>query len=335
MGKKNDMPKRNPFSFPLIATLLLSVVFLLTSYSLLGPPTASDSVRLDFLRVATHEIGFAFVVSSLIWVCFEFYKATQDDDHWNERIERISKNVFFGVWKKNFPDDLIRAAGRLILDQTFIRSGLHITYTIMDDEYEGAGGRVPFVKLNAVATSRLRNVSNDVAELPIGIALPNPMIDEMKSFCRLNRVSIKKDGQEISQSLEAAEAKFREDMKDDSVSQVPMHIQNITLDPDEEIEMLLDYTMAKEVEDTEIFTTRFPADSIVLTIHDHGGVRRVVRARSIHQTNLDNDTSADAQGSYNFKLQQYLLPQQGFVIWWKSVPNRGAPAPGASAPGAT
>lgn len=324
MSNKNK-EMRHPLSWPLAIGFCAGVILLLISYFCLGPPKETDSLWLDFWRTSTKEAGFAFLVATVIWTCFEFYKSTQEDDHWNERIEAISKNVFFGVWKKNFPDGLIKEAGRLILDQTFIRVGLHITYTIADEEFAGPNGTVKFVKLNAVTTSKVKNVSNDVAELPVGIALPNPMIDEMKPFCKLNRISIKKDGKEIAVSLDKAEAAFRAALKDDSVSQVMMPIQEVTLDPDEEVDMVFDYTMAKEFEDTEVFTTRYPTDSVTLTVHDRGAIKRVVRARAIHPTDLVNDSSSETYGSYNFRLQRYLLPQQGFVIWWKTVPDRQKP----------
>jgi hypothetical protein len=58
---------------------------------------------------------------------------------------------------------------------------------------------------------------------------------------------------------------------------------------------------------------------------DTGPTPRIVRARSIHAAQLENDTSAYAKGTYNFKLGRYLLPHQGFANWWKRIPDKEPP----------
>jgi hypothetical protein len=78
--------------------------------------------------------------------------------------------------------------------------------------------------------------------------------------------------------------------------------------------------MAKEEEDTELLQTRYPTDSLSVTIFDHGPTRRIVRARSIHLGDLRDDTPKEANGCYNFTLDRYFLPHQGFAIWWKKSP---------------
>jgi hypothetical protein len=276
----------------------------------------------SFLRDLCHEIGFALVVAVTIWVTFEFFARADTEDHWNERIEKITKNVFLGVFKRNFPDEFIREAHSLVLDHTFIRYGLNVTYTISDGSYANRDGQTQkFVKLNAVARYRIKNVGNSAARLPLGIELPNPMIEEMKPTCKVSRISVKRGGTETKIDLSAAEEAFREAIKNDNNSQVKFEVPNISVGQNEEIEVVFDYVMAKEEEDTEIFQTRYPTDSVGITIMDRGPTARAVRARSIHGSNLEDDTSAERTGTYNFKLSKYLLPYQGFVIWWKKVPN--------------
>jgi hypothetical protein len=54
-------------------------------------------------------------------------------------------------------------------------------------------------------------------------------------------------------------------LHNDSISQVKFEIPSINLDPNEEIEVVFDYGMSKEEEDTEVFQTRYslPATYIV------------------------------------------------------------------------
>lgn len=88
--------------------------------------------------------------------------------------------------------------------------------------------------------------------------------------------------------------------------------------------------MAKEEEDTEVFQTMMPCQQINLTVSDPAKDQRIVRARSIHRCELSNDTPPDTHGTYNFSLDNYVLPHQGFSIWWKRKPvamqPRGADA---------
>jgi hypothetical protein len=275
----------------------------------------------SFLRDLSHEIGFALLVAVTIWITFEFFNQVESDDQWNARIEVIAKNVFFGVFKRNFPPDFIKEANILVLEHQFIRSGMHLTYSLADQTYQDRSGRTrEFVKVSAVARCKVKNIGNAPAQLPIVIGLPNPLIDEMKSVCSVNSVTIKQNGKEAKPDLATAQSNFREKIKDDNLFMVPFSLASLSLEPDEVVELILDYSMAKEDEDTEIFQTLYPADSIIITVLDQGPTRRVIRARSIHFSPLENDTSAATSGVYNYKLDKYLLPHQGFAIWWKKVP---------------
>jgi hypothetical protein len=235
----------------------------------------------------------------------------------------LLKNVFFGVFQRNFPPELVRQANTLLLDQVFIRFGLNITYTIADGTYiSRTGQQQKFVRLMAVARYKVKNVGNAPADLPISIGLPNPLINEMKSSCKVNEITLeRKNGEVEKPNLSEAEKAFRTAMADDSKSQVKFALPSVSLKPDDDIEVVFNYEMAKEEEDTEIFQTLYPADSLVITVIDRGPTVRAVRARSIHVSELEDDTSAWQTGAYNFKLLKYLLPHQGFVIWWKKVPN--------------
>jgi hypothetical protein len=310
---------------PICFALLIGTISLLISHNYFGEKS--------FWHVFFHEIGFALLVATTIWIAFEFFSHIDAEDHWNARIEQISKNVFFGVWKKNFPDGLIKQAGRLILDQDFVRTDMHLVYTLSDASFTLGAETLKFVKLNTVATCKVRNISNDKAMLPLGIGLPNPMINELKLHCCLNKLVIKRGGKIEpipTKTWDDALVKFKTDLDNDKCTVARMKLGEISLAPNEELEMILDYNMAKEAEDTEVFTTRFPVDSVTFTISDRGPTKREVRARSIHTEDLENDTSSEAGATYVFRLPHWLLPEQGFVIWWKDVPNRPSPNPSAT-----
>jgi hypothetical protein len=307
------------FNANAIIAFLLSIVLL--TFSHWAPK------EYDTYRSVAHEIGFALLVAVTIWAAFELFEQAKTDDEWQDRIEKIARNVFFGVFKRNFPEDFIKEANILVLDHTFIRSGLNVTYTISDSSYvDRAGQRQAFVMLYSFARYKVKNVGNTKAKFPIGINLPNPLIDEMKSSCRVHGITIKTGGREEKPDLRRAEEAFRINMRDDKNYQATFRLDPIELEPNAEAEVVIDYVMAKEDEDSEFFQTLYPADSVIITIMDKGPTPRVVRARSIHVSDLENDTSAQTTGTYNFKLSKYLLPHQGFVVWWKKVPPAPPPA---------
>jgi hypothetical protein len=293
---------------------LLGVLLLVVSYWV----CEKDS----FWRDTTHEIGFALLVAVVIWTTFEFFSRADTEDRWNKRIEQTARAVFFGVFKRNFPDEYIQEANALVLDHTFIRSGMSVTYTLEDGTYESRYKTIrKYVKLYAVARHEVKNVGNAPAILPITIGLPNPLINEMKAECRVLGISARRGGIEQKMDITAAQAEFAKALQDDNNSQVKFEIPSLTLQPGERVDLVFNYVMAKEEEDSEIFQTRYPADSLTITIVDRGPTERVIRARSIHVVNLDDNTSAEQQKTYNFRLPRYLLPHQGFVLWWKNVPT--------------
>jgi hypothetical protein len=275
----------------------------------------------SLLSLLTREIGLALLVAVAIWFIFEVSTQQESEEVWNKRIEAMASNVFFGVLKRNLPEKFIQEARALALENDFVRSNLTVTYTITDATYTDRAGHLrKFVRVSAVASSRIKNLGSVKGDLPVAIGLPNPLIDEMKCECRVTGVLIKRGTQEERPPLEDATAKFAEAIKDDTKHQIPFHVCTIPVEPGEEVELTMSYLMAKEAEDTEIFQTKYPASSITVTILDRGPTKRAVRARAIHLAELDNASSAEDDGTYVYKLERFFLPRQGFAVWWKEVP---------------
>jgi hypothetical protein len=283
----------------------------------------------EFVRAVIREIGFALIVAVIIWFCFEVFSQYDSDEHWNNRIELITKNVFFGVFRRNFPPEFIREANILVLEHTFIRSATNVTYTLEDVFYTNRFGKnQTFVKLSSILRFKQKNISNTSKPCELKIGLPNPIVDELKQFCRVVKVKINgyhdrsqaEMDSYLEKHIENENRDLQERLKNDDLSMIPLHVIDLTLKPNEEIEIVYEYTMAKEEEDTEICQTLYPTESINITIVDKGPTRRIVRARSIHHADLDNDSSASGSGTYNFRLDRYLLPHQGYAVWWKKVP---------------
>lgn len=273
---------------------------------------------LELSGFALHEIGFGLLVAVITWALFEHFSSKQSEEQWNERIETIAQNVFMGVFRRNFPKPLIDEANDLILEQKLIRTSFHVSYIIEDSECsDGNGGTLSYVKMAATVRFKMRNISNQKTEFPLSVLLPNPITIPLKEQTKVHKITTKMNGSATTHSLDEAESRFREALMNDAKSQIPFSAGHVVLDPGQEVEIISEYTMAKEEEDTEIFQTSYPAESIYVTIVDKNPGHRYVRARTIHRVNIENDSASESQGVYNYHLDKYLLPQQGFVFWWK------------------
>ncbi len=294
-------------------------------------PIPADHLELsrnkDLIHTLSKEIGFAFIVAIVIWTMFELFNREEEEVVFNSRLEQIKRSVFFSVFKRNFPDQLMDEADKLLLGESFIRPSIDVLYTLTDSECsrDGVDGKVRIVLLNSVARYRVKNVGNEPLHCPNKAALPNPMHPEMKDLVRVKNVHVTigdDDPQKID--LTKAEEKFRERIQDNSIYDVRFELDDILVGGGKEIEIVWEYTMVKEEEDTEVMRFLFPTGSLNLTIIDRTTSPRLVRARSIHRVDLTTVSVEREIGVYKYSLDHFLLPQQGYMIWWKKdVPVTG------------
>jgi len=286
-------------------------------------------------KEATHEIGFAFIVAAVIWFAFEFFKQNETEELWVKRVEKVSKNVFLGVFGKSLPKDLINEATQLIIDTSFIRLNATLTYTLTDKKISCAiGGPRAYVQLDSTAQSRMKNISEKPADYEVKMALPNPLLDELKQICGVSETIIMVDGvkQQISrEEINEAEKKFRDELCNNNKHDALYALRKVRVEPQREVEIIFHYTIIKEEEDSEIFHAGYPMDGVRINIFDTAPSKRIVRARSIHRCVLQNHTNDSAHGTYSFVLNRYIVPTQGFCIYWKNLPpaqpegNKSAP----------
>jgi hypothetical protein len=306
-----------------LIALLLGAVLLFVSYDF-----AIDEK--SFWHPATHEVGFALIVAVVIWVTFEVFSQSAAERRWHSRMEDIAQSVFMGVFRRRLPEELIMEVSELIFDNVFIRDRIDIIFTITDHEYRDRQGEAQrFVCLNALSTIIQRNVNLKHSPLKVTLGLPNPLIDEMKPFCKVNSCSVKINGKKVALQLDKAEKGFRLELANDQKFSAMYDAGEVRVPPNAKVEISWDYTMAKEEEDTEVFQTMMPLRELNLTVIDTDPQCRIVRARSIHRTELQSRTSLAVQGTHSYSIDNYLLPHQGFSIWWKKRPPamKKLPAP--------
>lgn len=82
------------------------------------------------------------------------------------------------------------------------------------------------------------------------------------------------------------------------------------------ISVEINYTTPKDIDDTEVFLSTYPADSVTVTINDRTQSGVEVGASAIHPARLTKLSCPPDAGITRFELKKHILPQQGIQFWW-------------------
>jgi hypothetical protein len=321
----DDLPKPKPTIFNLSSAIALfgGLVLLLVANNGINfsssPLHGREEKSLSLLLV--QEVGFALIVAFVIWAAWEVFKQAETEDQWNARIERVARSVFFGVLKRNFPEALIQEATELLLEKDFIRIGANHLFTLRDDKFsKDDGSHADAVIVEALVRYKVRNVANESREYPLKVGLPNPLHKHLKNRCRVRQVQLRMPGGELKNlELKDAEKEFRKelDKSENSDDTIFFDLKSVRISPGQEIEIIWNYAIPKEEEDTEVVLFTQATEAVVISVVDLGGAKRTVRAKAIHRCPLENVGSSAPKGTYSYRLDRFFLPRQGFQIWWK------------------
>lgn len=278
------------------------------------------------LHTLLHEIGFAFIVSAVLWAVFELHLSNRSEKIWEKRIDHITKNVFEGVLRKDLPQGLIDEVQRMILDAEFVRSKYQIEYGLRDATFAATPASTnECVEMTVRLSYTLRNITKRSLPLRLKITLPNPIHPELKKFNRVEVFKVFREGEEVPLDLKDAKEGFQKALKDDTTTEVPFVLPEIPIGAGDTVSVEAEYAMAKETEDSELLEMLYPGDSLTMTINDRGVPgRRLVYARSVHRTGIEaKEAALDPETKY-LRINDYVLPSQGVLVWWKRTPPTAA-----------
>lgn len=297
------------------------------------------------------DVGFAFWVAIVVYVLFElrsrreFEQTLQrefrsqseeineivrlQDERLNEKVTLMATNVFAGVYQRTLPRSLVDEASIVALEQELIKEGIILRYSFKNREFKTAeGNTTPFVCLQAYLTFTTKNISRSkVVDVPIGVSMPNPMIEAMIATTGVQQCRWRLDRDRVWQTLPpekltALNETIHEDMRDPNNVMVRAFAPSVQLRPGESVSIELSYTMAKEWEDTEVLTVATPADGLKVMISDPTQTR-IIRARAIHRLPVYESLGGADTMDKSYAIAEYLLPHQGLILWWKTRPPQG------------
>lgn len=275
------------------------------------------------LHTALHEIGFALLVSIIVWALFEAQLSHEAETAWQTRIQKVTENVFQAVLRKDLPKALLDEANNLVLNSSLIREDFAVTYTLSDEKFQLSECETDCVIVDSVMEFRMRNVGTETVHWPVRASLPNPIHPDLKTRVGVRSLAVVKGGQPVMLDLENARTKFAADIADNNKTAIVFCPGEVSLAPGESCQVSASYTMAKEAEDTELLGSLYPSDGLKLTIFDKSGADgRLMFARAVHRNDLlPISEGIGAPGVKIFKIDGYLLPHQGVLIWWKRKPQ--------------
>lgn len=282
-------------------------------------------VLVDPFHTLAKEIGFAFIVSAVLWAVFELHISNRSEQIWERRIDHITKNVFEGVLRKDLPQGLIDEVQRMILDAQFVRTSYQIEYGLRDATFEAAPGKqADCVELTARLSYSLTNITKKELPLSISIVLPNPIHPGLKKFCSVKTFKISRSGKQLDIDLEVARAGFIDALVNNNCTEVPFILPAIYIPAGKTVSVEAEYAMPKETEDSELLEMLYPGDGLSMTINDRGSPGgRVIFARAVHRLPIEASTAELNPETKYLRINDYVLPCQGVLLWWKRTPPSG------------
>jgi hypothetical protein len=302
--------------FRAIITCLIGLLLVfLTGYAaqiveLVSAPIFKSALGVlnDFIR----EVGFALVVAVIIWTVFEYFARAENDAMWKERTEELSENIFYGLHRRRLPRAYFNLANEVVLSPVFVRTGWQIHYLLRD------ANDVPFVIVSCTTRYEITNITDEIQAFPLQISLPNPMHSSMKDKVGVSSLLLWQSGKRQEPDLREAQRAFRDQIQGDS-AQVPFSAGSVEILPQDKVEVAFTFTLVKYPSDSEILRGPYPSDSLQVFIVDHGPSKRQLGGHSIHPDPLERVSPTGSGDAYQFRINRYLLPHHGVVIFWKAM----------------
>lgn len=279
------------------------------------------------------SLGIALFVSGLISMTIERRNREQFMQDISKKTKELSENVLKGMFNRDHHENLLTIIKEDILESPIIRNYLDIVYTLnvwKPPAHATHLKDLTFIKIHAHLTTEVRNILTfsskeaGTVKLPLGLALPNPMIDELKKAVTLIKFSV--NGKNIDQGLiKKSNNELQEKFKEHNDYDPSIVVDYFELNPKEKKTISAEYTMIKELEDTEVFRTLAIANSLSITVIDNTGLDLHIMAKSIHRrplTRIKGDSSL-----CKWQLDDILFPQQGAMVFWKQRRPSKTPSP--------
>ena len=281
----------------------------------------------EFSQHLLRDVSISFMVAVVLLVAIEVDHRRHLDDSFQKKLEAISQNVFSGVFNTKLPSAYIHRIVDDMLKAELVREDMSVTYTLSDRERAVDGETVRWILVEADTTYILRNISENTVIFPIGISLPNPMVPEMKGDVRIGLCKF--NAEELLTPEHTSALRF---LLNSSSNTCKVEIKNVEVPPNARIPVQMSYSMAKEVEDTEVFRTVLAVDAVSIHVFDRTRDGLEIEADAIRVNMIERISGSDGARAHRWRTTGYTLPWQGVLFWWKRRQSEFALTPGEGVP---
>lgn len=292
----------------LIVALLAAVLIGLSAIlevALSIPSTESVFHKPHTLISFLNELGFAFLISFIIIVSLEQGSRDEFNKTVNERITHIQDNVFRSTFSRNLPRALIDEVDTLVLRADFIREGHTCTYRFQfsnSQELNPQSVSIPILLAKVSVSYRIRNVSGIRQPCTINAGVEKSPVEGLDGFVKI--VSLHVNNTNQPQFSQTHVGNF-----------LRMQYQAGDLDPGDALTVLITYQAIKHVRDFELWRSLVPSDNMTLRVQFPVGNPNC-GINALHRANMNPGAIDEANGYYEWFLDQAILPHQGIIFWW-------------------
>lgn len=279
---------------------------------------------LSFFAASLQAFGLTVIAAVFISSTVDYRTRKYFFQELARKTEILGVNILMGMFEARHNPRLFNLVKDKIFEKKIMRRNIDINYTICDLDADFTGTRLEgeqFVRVDVILSTVSENInlartsSNGRVKLPVNLGLPNPMLDELKPYVRINSFRIGDDVLDQAR-IDDINAELQEKLKDDASVDAFIKVDECWLDPGEQVTVSGSYTMVKELQDTEVFRSIEIAENIHLTVVNRSSANLVIRARSLSHGTLHGQKSPSAQ---QWKLDDLSLPLQGIMVWWKKA----------------
>ncbi|MEA2885150.1 MAG: hypothetical protein QOH32_4406 [Bradyrhizobium sp.] len=273
-------------------------------------------------RHVVYDIGFAFLIASLVSTFIEYSSIREQDGMLKKAIGAIGESVILGVYKIRHPEEYIKAVVNSCLAIRHIRRDYNViceVYDLTDAECEELGV-IPrtLVKVVADVKYKSNNMGHDYAFFEGRYYIPK----RGGKLETLAKVTYLKVGEKTytEDEIEVAEIKPGEEnySSSDRSYKFPLYAY-----PDDPIPIHIKSVFVKERSDNEIFVFLYPSIAASIKFFFHvEGLRIGVKSRTASDS---TDAATVTDGHVEWKVTGPLLPYNYVTVWWRSAADDGEP----------
>jgi hypothetical protein len=254
-----------------------------------------------------------------MWIIFELTRAKTEQEKWEEKINNISKNVFYALFGQNFKKIYMTEVMKTFRDYTFFRENFFVTYIMSERIHEdnGSENKIIYLELAAEVRFRMTNVGRETVKYGACLSLPNPINAKLKQYVKVRSIEFKRKGSENSIEMTTPELNviFSDSLINSNEQRINYKTENLDIPEGEYVDVIMNYTMVKYTEDTEFLETGYPSDGLTIKVTKAESCQKEVGARSVHRLPITK-REGDAY-STEFQICAPLLPHQGVLWWWE------------------